>query len=110
MNVKLEYKTANWIANVINEIPEEGQDFAEWIKDGKILCRFLNILVFNSVPIDVSFDLKKDAKVSNEVRATCLIKHLEEFGIGKDDLFHPKDLTELRNIPRVCRCLEKLQV
>ena len=26
-----------------------------------------------------------------------------------EDLFHPKDLTQMRNIPRVCKCLLKLK-
>ena len=38
-----------------------------------------------------------------------LIEHIQDFGIAREDLFHPKDLTELRNIPRVCRCLMSLR-
>ena len=50
-DVQLEYKTLHWIANLLQEAPKE--DFDEWIRDGKILCRVFNELVFNSVPFDM---------------------------------------------------------
>lgn len=60
------------------------------------------------MPFDITFDLDRDARISDVARVRELIRHIDEFGVEKDDLFHPKDLTELRNIPRVCRCLEQL--
>ena len=84
-------------------------DFDEWIRDGRIICRVFNQLVFNSVPIDVTTTMPRDIEVSDRVRVQSLINHLREFGVCEEDLFHPKDLTEKRHIPRVCRCLEKFK-
>lgn len=108
-DVKLEHKTLQWIINVINEIPK--CDFDEWIQDGKILCRLFNEIVFNSVPIDITESQisKKDQKVAAENRVKQLIAHIREFGVPESELFHFKDLCELRNIPRVCKCLKTLK-
>jgi hypothetical protein len=43
--------------------------------------------------------------VSKEWRVNAFLKQIKEFGIPEEELFHTKDLTELRNVPRVCRCL-----
>ena len=51
-DVQLEHKTANWIANLLQETPEN-EDFDDWIKDGKVLCRVMNKLRFNGVPNDM---------------------------------------------------------
>ena len=89
--MRLEYKTANWIANVVRELPPEGTDFAAWIQDGKILCRVLNELVFNSVPFDISTDISGDARIFKEERVKFLIAHIKQLGIKADDLFHTKE-------------------
>ena len=47
----MEQEAANWIANVLEETPGN-EYFDDWIKDGKIICRLINTLVFNGVPVD----------------------------------------------------------
>ena len=106
-DVQLECKIANWLATEVQEAPKV--DFDEWIKDGRIICRVFNQLVFNSVPIDITQSLPRDVEVSDPVRVQTLINHLKDFGMDQEDLFHPKDLTEKRHIPRVCRCLEQFR-
>ena len=95
------------MANEVQESPKV--DFDEWIRDGRLICRVFNQLVFNSVPIDITETIDRDVEVSDRVRVQTLINHLKEFGVDEEDLFHPKDLTEKRHIPRVCRCLEQFR-
>ena len=61
VDVKLEHKTLQWLANLLQETPKN-VDFAEWLIDGKVLCRAFNALVFNSVPFDL-VDSQHDVKV-----------------------------------------------
>ena len=64
MDVQLEYKTFQWLANLLQESPKV--DFDEWIEDGTVLCRAFNELVFNSVPFDLvdSPDVKASIQVA----------------------------------------------
>jgi hypothetical protein len=39
------------LTKIWQEVPKE--DFDEWIRNGKILCKVFNALVFNSVPFDM---------------------------------------------------------
>ena len=59
----MEHETANWIAKLLEETPEN-EDFADWINDGKIICRVTNELVFNGVPIDFFSVSVQDIEVS----------------------------------------------
>ena len=59
----MEHKTANWIANLLQDTPAENEDFDDWIKDGKILCRVINNLMFNAVPTDIVSVTSNDVEV-----------------------------------------------
>ena len=67
-DVKLEYKTANWIANLLQEDPrskaQEDLQFDEWIQDGRVLCRVINKYFFNAVPADIVNVSNNDVTVS----------------------------------------------
>ena len=58
--MQLEYRTANWIANLLQEAPT---DFDEWIEDGRVLCRAINKIIFNAVPNDIINAPSNDVKV-----------------------------------------------
>ena len=66
-DVHLEHKTANWIANLLQDTPAENEDFDDWIKDGKILCRVINNLMFNAVPTDIVSVTSNDVEVKNTI-------------------------------------------
>ena len=63
----MEHKTANWIANLLQDTPAENEDFDDWIKDGKILCRVINNLMFNAVPTDIVSVTSNDVEVKNTI-------------------------------------------
>ena len=70
--MQLEYRTANWIANLLQEAPT---DFDEWIEDGRVLCRAINKIIFNAVPNDIINAPNNDVKVcevlANSVHSKC---------------------------------------
>ena len=64
VDVRLEHKTFQWLVNLLQDAPPKDVNFDEWVRDGTVLCKAFNALVFNSVPFDlVDNDNSHDIKV-----------------------------------------------
>lgn len=61
-------------------------------------------IVFNSVPME---DINADWGASPNIdRVKSLIREIKRYGVI--DVFEPEDLLELKNVPKVTKCLAQL--
>lgn len=61
-------------------------------------------IVFNSVPME---DIDQSWGANPQIdRVNALIREIKRYGVV--DVFEPEDLIELRNIPKVTKCLAQL--
>ena len=66
----------------------------------------MNTLSFNAIPNDryAAIGLSPEIK-----RVQSVIESLENYGVKKKFLFKLEDLYEMRNIPKVTRCIEEIE-
>ena len=101
-DLELERKVLNWILSIVHEEPST--DFDRFIQDGSILSKVMTSIVFNSVPLD-SIDDNWGVHPALD-RVKTVIREIRRYGVV--EVFEPEDLIELRNIPKVTKCLAQL--
>jgi len=101
-DLELERKVLQWIVSVVKEKPTT--DYDRFIQDGTILSKLMISIVFNSVPIEQIYTNWGINPVLDRVKS--LIHEMRRYGVT--ELFEPKDLMELRNIPLVTKSLAQL--
>ncbi len=93
-----------WILGIVDEQPEGTVDYEHFIQDGSVLSKVMTSIVFNSVPLE---DIDQSWGANPAVdRVRAVIREIGRYGVA--DVFDEEDLLELRNIPRVTRCLAQL--
>lgn len=98
----LENKVLKWIMSVINEEPNT--DYDHFIQDGSVLSKVMTSIVFNSVPLE-DIDQSWGSNPAHD-RVTAVIREIKRYGVV--DVFEPQDLIEMKNIPKVTKCLAQL--
>lgn len=88
-----------WIWNSLDEI--SCLDYEQYLRDGAVLCRLMNIIKPGSIKGEISTATLKD-KRNNIERFT---KACSSYGVPKELIFNSEDLLYLRHIPRVTRCM-----
>jgi hypothetical protein len=101
-DIELEHKVLQWIISIVHEKPTT--DYDHFIQDGSILSRVMTSIVFNSVPLEQIDDNWGTNPVMDRVKT--VIREIRRYGVV--DVFEPEDLIELRNIPKVTKCLAQL--
>jgi len=101
-DMELEHAVLQWIMSIVHEKPTA--DFDSFIQDGSILSKVMTSIVFNSVPFD-AIDDNWGVNPALE-RVKTVIREVRRYGVV--DVFEPEDLMELRNIPKVTKCLAQL--
>jgi len=102
-NPEQEKEIADWIGNVLGEsLP--GEDLAEVLKNGVILCKLINKIKPGSVK-----------KIKEKGPAFLLMENVQSFlagvkayGVPDEEVFQTPDLFEGRNFPQVILCLYSL--
>jgi len=101
-NAELELKVTDWIESVLGERPL--MSYEDFIRDGKIISRVMTSIVFNSVPMeDINAEWGANPALD---RVKAAIREIKRYGVV--DVFEPEDLLELKNIPKVTKCLAQL--
>jgi len=98
----LEEKVMRWITGILQVEPTT--DYEHFIRDGSVLSKVMTSIVFNSVPIE-DIDQTGGCNPSFD-RIKSLIREIRRYGV--QDVFEVEDLLELRNIPKVTKCLIQL--
>lgn len=98
----LEHKVLQWIMSIIHEQPST--DYEHFIQDGSVLSKVMTSIVFNSVPLEVCNDQWGTNFAQNRIKT--VIRELRRYGVV--DVFDVEDLIELKNIPKVTKCLAQL--
>jgi len=101
-DLELERKVLQWIMGIVHEEPST--DYDRFIQDGSILSKVMTNIVFNSVPLDTIDDNWGVNPALDRVKT--VIREIRRYGVV--DVFDPEDLIELRNIPKVTKCLAQL--
>jgi len=101
-DLELEHAVLQWIMTIVHEKPTD--DYDTFIQDGSILSKVMTSIVFNSVPIETTEDNWGTNPVLDRIKT--VIRELKRYGVV--DVFEPEDLMELRNIPKVTKCLAQL--
>merc|ERR1712004_347579 len=101
-NAELELKVTDWIESVLGERPL--MSYEDFIRDGKIISRVMTSIVFNSVPLE-DIDVNWGSNPGLD-RVKSVIREIKRYGVV--DVFEPEDLLELKNIPKVTKCLAQL--
>lgn len=101
-DIELEHKVLQWIISVIHERPTS--DYEHFIQDGSVLSKLMTSIVFNSVPLEQIDDNWGTNPVQDRVRA--VIREIKRYGVM--EVFEPDDLIQLKNIPKVTKCLAQL--
>merc|ERR1712037_1081210 len=85
---------------------KKGKDesFERWIQDGTVLAKAMISVCFNSVPMEVVSCNWGASPVRDRVK--CVIHEMRRFGVS--EVFEVEDLTELKNIPKVCKAVARL--
>jgi len=101
-NADLELKVIDWIESVLGERPLKS--YESFIQDGRVISRVMTSIVFNSVPMeDINTTWGSQPQVG---RVKSLIREIKRYGVI--DVFEAEDLLELKNIPKVTKCLAQL--
>ena len=101
-DLELERKVLQWIMSIVQEEPST--DYDRFIQDGSVLSKVMTNIVFNSVPLDTIDDNWGVNPALDRVKT--VIREIRRYGVV--DVFEPEDLIELRNIPKVTKCLAQL--
>ncbi|XP_023327972.1 uncharacterized protein LOC111701071 isoform X2 [Eurytemora carolleeae] len=101
-DLDLEHKVLQWIMSVVHEKPNT--DYETFIQDGSVLAKVMTSIVFNSVPLEQINDNWGMNPAMDRVKA--VIREIRRYGVV--EVFEPEDLIELRNIPKVTKCLAQL--
>merc|ERR1711990_30329 len=101
-DLELEHAVLQWIMTIVHEKPST--DYDTFIQDGSILSKVMTSIVFNSVPLETTDDNWGANPVLDRIKT--VIRELRRYGVV--DVFEPEDLMELRNIPKVTKCLAQL--
>merc|ERR1712029_237043 len=128
-DIPLQQTVLKWLMHTLNEMPKGKADYDKWISDGTVLVRALQCVHFNSVPIDCDLTggqlenqksqlQRQNTKDSLNLgtvdherqkiihdRIKVLINHLLDYGIQDKYIFRIEDLMELKNVPKVTRCI-----
>ncbi|XP_040583743.1 muscle-specific protein 20 [Lepeophtheirus salmonis] len=104
-DIKLQSKVLYWIMDFIEEKPKRNMDYDNWIADGSILSKVLQHVIFNSVPKEGGPTTILETK---QERVDILLKYLRKYGVPEEYLFKPEELLEMKNIPKVTRCIAML--
>ena len=97
-----ELQTIQWIEDIL--CVECDSDFFEWLRDGTILCRLMNAIYPNSIPV-----MRKSSMPFKQMEAiNMFLIAAENFGIKKTDLFVTLDLYEANNLAQVIATLRAL--
>jgi len=101
-DLALEHKVLQWIMSIIHEQPST--DYEHFIQDGSVLSKVITSIVFNSVPLEVCNDQWGTNFAQNRIKT--VIREIRRYGVV--DVFEVEDLIELKNIPKVTKCLAQL--
>merc|ERR1711892_1537239 len=101
-DLELERKVLQWIVSVVKEKPTT--DYDRFIQDGTVISKLMVRIVFNSVPIEQIYTNWGINPVLDRVKS--VIHEMRRYGVT--ELFEPKDLMEMRNIPLVTKSLAQL--
>lgn len=101
-DLELEHKVLQWIMTIVHEKPTT--DYDRFIQDGSILSKVMTSIIFNSVPLEQVDDNWGVNPAMDRVKV--VIREIRRYGVV--DVFEPEDLIELKNIPKVTKCLAQL--
>lgn len=88
-----------WVWHALDEI--SCLDIDQYLRDGAIICRLMNVIKPNSIKGELKTDTMKDKRHNiDRFLAACAA-----YGVPKYMLFKTDDLLYLQHFPRVTRCL-----
>ncbi|GAB1598020.1 myophilin-like [Argonauta hians] len=100
-NAEKEKEALDWIEAILGEPIDRKKPFEEVLKNGIILCNFINKLLPGSVK-----------KIETKGTGFVLMQNLERFqaalkkyGVPETEVFQTVDLYERKNIPQVVLCI-----
>ncbi|CAI9716538.1 myophilinmyophilin-like [Octopus vulgaris] len=100
-NAEKEKEALDWIEAILGEPIDRKKPFEEVLKNGIILCNFINKLLPGSVK-----------KIEKSGTGFVLMQNLERFqgalkkyGVPETEVFQTVDLYERKNIPQVVLCI-----
>lgn len=92
----------DWIESVLGDRPLKS--YENFIQDGIVISKVMKSIVFNSVAqeeIDATWGSQPQVS-----RVKAVIREIKRYGVI--DVFEAEDLLELKNIPKVTKCLAQL--
>eukprot|EP01103_Thecamoeba_quadrilineata_P016608 TRINITY_DN5593_c0_g1_i1.p1 TRINITY_DN5593_c0_g1~~TRINITY_DN5593_c0_g1_i1.p1 ORF type:complete len:570 (-),score=119.61 TRINITY_DN5593_c0_g1_i1:21-1730(-) len=106
--LKMLYLT-RWISSVLQITTEVNNftEFAEWLRDGIVLCQLVNQLKPGVIK-EYHSDRSTSSKTKALENLLCFLYSLLQFEIPRDHRFGPLDLFEEKNLNKVVDCLEEL--
>jgi len=102
-DLELERSVGKWLEMVAGKKGKD-ESFERWIQDGTVLAKAMVSVCFNSVPMEVVSCNWGASPVRDRVK--CVIHEMRRFGVS--EVFEVEDLTELKNIPKVCKAVARL--
>jgi len=100
---ELEREVTEWIEAVANQ-KKEDKSFAEWLKDGQVLCALVNAIKPGIVK-KVNTSAMPFKQMEN---ITYFMNAARELGVPESSMFGTPDLYEEKNIGSVVTCLFQL--
>ncbi|KAK6191752.1 hypothetical protein SNE40_003355 [Patella caerulea] len=103
-----------WILATLGEkLDSVGTDFkslAAFLKDGTVLCRFINVLLKSEGKAPIAFQKKCSSPFVTMTNIENFNKGALQYGLGKEALFQTTDLYESKKGPflNVINCLHSL--
>ncbi|XP_050409793.1 transgelin-2 [Patella vulgata] len=103
-----------WILATLGEksdvVKNDFKSIAAYLKDGTVLCRFINVLLKSDGKAPVGFQKKCASPFVAMTNIENFNKGATDYGLGKEALFQTTDLYESRKGPflNVINCLHSL--
>jgi len=97
-----------WVESVLGEAFEVDHFFAS-LKDGQVLCRLLNALRPESVPVIRTKETQAMDFLRSYENVVCFIKGCKAFGLADEQIFLWNDVIKAENLRKVVSTLLKLK-
>jgi len=103
-DVGLETEVRQWIEKVTGKKKPDADTFAEWLKNGQVLCALVNAIKPGTVQKvnTQNFPFKQMENI------TYFMNAAREFGVPENAMFGTPDLYEEKNIGSVVNCINVL--
>ncbi|KAH7696136.1 muscular protein 20 [Aphelenchoides avenae] len=105
-NAELERSVLEWIESVTRERVPNELLLAEWLKDGRVLCRVLDELVPGCLVRRVN---TKSSQFASSENITNFLQSARQLGFADSQLFELSDLFDNNDVGKVLRTLGEIR-